>query len=88
VSDYDTDAELRAAIADLLKRGGLDPGVPAYGVAQKVIFSGYASLTPAQKRLYEAVIVPILSRRPEQQKSPQDDSGSIPIDDLNAENDE
>jgi hypothetical protein len=59
------DSELRQALADLIARGDLDPGAPAYTVVQKVIFSGYASLTRAQKVLYEAVITPALAQGPQ-----------------------
>jgi hypothetical protein len=67
----ESDEEQRVALADLLARGGLDPGAPAYSVAQKVIFSGYASLTRAQKGLYEAVIAPALAQEPQRAKRPR-----------------
>jgi len=54
------DAKLRAAVSDLIEHRALDSGAPAYTVAQKIVFSGYASLTKAQKVLYEAVIVAAL----------------------------
>ena len=57
----ESDSELRIALTDLIARGGLDPRAPAYSVAQKVIFSGYDSLTRAQKVLYEAAIIPALA---------------------------
>jgi hypothetical protein len=59
----DHDQKLDEAIEDLLKRGDLDRGAPAYGVALKVIHTGYESLTRMQKALYNAVVVPALQKR-------------------------
>jgi hypothetical protein len=59
------DEKLAAAIDDLLRRGDLDKGAPAYGVALNVIHTGYDKLTPAQKRLYDSVVVPALAKRRE-----------------------
>jgi hypothetical protein len=61
VSDYDE--ELYEDIQDLLERGDLDKGAPAYGVAQQVIHRGYDSLTRMQRGLYDAVVVPALKKR-------------------------
>ena len=40
-----SDKDLSDAIRDLVKRGELDEGAPAYGVALKAIHGGYNSLT-------------------------------------------
>jgi hypothetical protein len=43
--------------------GALEAGTPAYGVAQQVIHAGYDSLSPKQRTLYDAVVVPALNKR-------------------------
>jgi hypothetical protein len=57
------DRGLSEAIQDLIKRGELDEGAPAYGVALQAIHQGYDSLTRMQKVLYDRVVVPALKRR-------------------------
>jgi hypothetical protein len=61
----DHDKTLVAAVEDLLRRGDLDKGAPAYTVAQKIVYTGYDSLTRTQKVLYDLVIVPALKTRSE-----------------------
>ena len=57
------DKELLEAIQDLIKRGELDEGAPAYGTALQVIHGGYDSLTRMQRALYDRVVTPALQRR-------------------------
>lgn len=57
------DKELLEAIQDLIKRGELDEGAPAYGTALQVIHGGYQSLTRMQRTLYDRVVTPALERR-------------------------
>lgn len=64
VNDYDE--QLYDAIEDLVAEGELEKGTPAYGVAQQVIHNGYDSLTPKQRTLYDAVVIPALKRRGEE----------------------
>ena len=61
----DHDKKLVEAIEDLLRRGDLDKGAPAYSVAQKIVHTGYDSLTRMQKVLYDLVIVPALKTHSE-----------------------
>jgi hypothetical protein len=61
----DHDKNLVAAVEDLLRRGDLDKGAPAYSVAQKIAYTGYDSLTRMQTVLYDLVIVPALKTRSE-----------------------
>ena len=49
------DFDLHEAIQDLLDEGMLEEGTPAYGIAQQVIHTGYDSLSPKQRTLYDAV---------------------------------
>lgn len=60
VNDYDE--ELYLAVEDLIDSGEIERGEPAYGIAQQVIHSGYESLSPRQRTLYDAVVVPALTR--------------------------
>lgn len=64
VNDYDE--ELYEAIEDLVEEGELETGTPAYGIARQVIHQGYNSLTPKQRTLYDAVVIPALKRRGEE----------------------
>ncbi len=64
VNDYD--ADLYDAIENLLAEGELEKGTPAYGIAQRVIHTGYNSLKPKQRTLYDAVVIPALRRRGEE----------------------
>jgi hypothetical protein len=61
VNDYDED--LYEAIRDLVDEELLKEGTPPYGVAQQVIHQGYNSLTPKQRTLYDAVVIPLLIER-------------------------
>jgi hypothetical protein len=74
------DKELLEAIQDLIKRGELDEGAPAYGTALQVIHGGYASLTRMQRALYDRVVTPALERRSRDLASaqPADRPGSAP----------
>ena len=72
------DKELLEAIQDLIRRGELDEGAPAYGTALQVIHGGYESLTRMQRSLYDRVVTPALERRSRDLAStlPADRSGS------------
>lgn len=61
MSETVTDRELSEQVAALVKRGHLDQGHPAYGVALAAIDLGYDRLTRAQKGLYDRVVVPALA---------------------------
>jgi hypothetical protein len=65
------DFDLHEAIQDLLDEGMLEEGTPAYGIAQQVIHTGYDSLSPKQRTLYDAVVVPALRKRGEELKNIQ-----------------
>jgi hypothetical protein len=59
------DFQLYDAVRDLVDEGAIEEGTPAYGVAQQVIHSGYESLRPKQRTLYDAVVGPALAKRAE-----------------------
>jgi hypothetical protein len=61
VNDYNVD--LYEAVEDLIDERELEKGTPAYGIAQQVIHMGYDSLSPKQRTLYDAVVIPALRRR-------------------------
>jgi hypothetical protein len=61
VNDYD--AELFDAIEDLVAEGELEKATPAFGIAQQVIHRGYDSLSPSQRTIYDAIVIPALERR-------------------------
>ena len=65
------DFDLHEAIQDLLDEGILEEGTPAYGIAQQVIHTGYDSLSPKQRTLYDAVVIPALTERGEELKNMQ-----------------
>ena len=56
------DQALADAVQDLVQRGELDIGSPAYGVALKAIHVGLASLTRMERKLYDQKVVPALDR--------------------------
>lgn len=60
------DWELSESIQDLVDEGLLEDGTPAHGVAQQVIHSGYDSLSPKQRALYDSVVAPALEKRHEE----------------------
>ena len=60
-NDYDFD--LDQAIQDLLDENVLEQKSPAYGIAQQVIHSGYNSLSPKQREIYDLVIIKALKER-------------------------
>jgi|HubBroStandDraft_4_1064222.scaffolds.fasta_scaffold288435_2 hypothetical protein len=64
VNDYDVD--LYEAVRDLVDEGLLEEGTPAYGIAQQVVHLGYDSLSPKQRTLYDAVVIPALKERGEE----------------------
>ena len=76
VNDYDE--QLYDAIEDLLAEGELEKGTPAYGIAQQVIHNGYESLTPKQRTLYDAVVIPALERRGEVLRAIQISNSAAP----------
>jgi len=76
VNDYDVD--LYEAIEDLIDEVLLEKGTPAYGIAQRVIHNGYDSLTPKQRTLYDAVVIPALERRGERLRVNQSTNSSDP----------
>jgi hypothetical protein len=57
------DFNLYEAIQDLVNEAILEKGSPAHGVAQQVVHSGYESLSPKQRILYDAVVKPALEKR-------------------------
>jgi hypothetical protein len=61
LSDPKYDPHLEDAIQALVKRGDLDKGAPAYGVALAAIANGYDGLTRAQKGLFDRVLTPALA---------------------------
>jgi len=61
----DLDFDLHNAIQDLIAKGLLEENASAHRVARLVIHDGYASLTPAQQALYDAVVTPTLRKRSE-----------------------
>lgn len=63
MSVNDFDEVLNAAIEDLVDEQLLEVGTPAYGIAQQVITRGYNSLSPKQRTLYDAVVLPLLQER-------------------------
>jgi hypothetical protein len=58
VNDYDEGSNM--VIEDLVDAGKLEKGTPAYGVSRQVIHVGLESLTPKQRALYDAMVVPLL----------------------------
>jgi hypothetical protein len=64
VNDYDQD--LYNLLSDLEDDGDLEKGTPAHGIAMKVVHDGYGSLSPKQRTLFDAVVVPLLERRGEE----------------------
>jgi hypothetical protein len=59
------DWELHELVTDLPDEGYLEEGTPAYGIAKLAVDVGYERLSPKQKAVYDAVIVPALTRRAE-----------------------
>ncbi|HEV7339839.1 MAG TPA: hypothetical protein VGO06_27985 [Bosea sp. (in: a-proteobacteria)] len=60
------DFDLHELIQDLIDEGELEENSDAHGVARQVIHQGYDSLSPKQRTLYDAVVVPALKRRGEE----------------------
>jgi len=54
------------SIQELLDEGSISDSEPAYGVAKQVIHRGYDSLSPKQRTLYDAIIIPALKKRAEE----------------------
>ena len=59
----DLDFDLHNAIQELIAEGLLEENSDPHRVARIVIHDGYASLTPAQQALYDAVVTPALEKR-------------------------
>jgi hypothetical protein len=57
MSASDNDVDLSSAIDDLVARGTFGRGSPAFDIAQRVIATGYGSLTRKQRELYDAVVI-------------------------------
>ena len=57
------DVELYDAVTDLVAEGKIEEGSAAHGIAKQAIDSGYHSLSPKQRGLYDAVVVPALRQR-------------------------
>ncbi|HEK1767586.1 TPA: hypothetical protein SMR47_001505 [Pseudomonas putida] len=57
------DWELNEAIQDLLDEGLLEEGTAGYGVAQRVIYEGYDSLSPKQKHAFDKHVGEPLAKR-------------------------
>ncbi|WMT76850.1 hypothetical protein [Bradyrhizobium sp. Ash2021] len=55
----------------MLDEGMPEEGTSAYGIAQQVIHTGYDSLNPKQHTLYDAVVIPALTKRGEELKDIQ-----------------
>jgi len=81
------ETDLSGALDELISRGVLGEGSPASEVAKKVIATGIDSLTRQQRKLFDAIVLPAL-KRPEESKLGSQPVASIPIDELNASNDE
>lgn len=60
------DWELHAAITQLLEENRLEEGSPAAGIAQQAMHRGYDTLSPAQKAVYDRLVVPALTKQAEQ----------------------
>lgn len=60
------DFELYDAIQDLLDENLIEEKSPEHGIALRVIDLGYDSLSPKQRTLYNAVVVPALEKRVEE----------------------
>jgi hypothetical protein len=69
MSEPTSDEDLSEAIRDLVKRGELDEGAPAFGAALQAMHGGYNSLSRMQRALYDRVIAPALQRRAERLSS-------------------
>ena len=61
--NHNIDFGLHDLIEDLVDEGIIEEKSLPYGVAQQVIHDGYWSLSPKQRALYDAVIVPALLKR-------------------------
>ena len=62
----DLDFDLHNAIQDLIAEGLLEENGSAHGVARIVFHDGYDSLTPAQRILYDAEVIPALRKLAEE----------------------
>jgi hypothetical protein len=51
------DFELHDLIEDLVDEGYIEKGTASYGVAQQVIHSGYDSLSPKQRYVYDTIVL-------------------------------
>ena len=57
------DWELNDAIQDLIDEGILVEDTAGYGIAQKVIYEGYDSLSPKQQHVYNTHVGQHLAKR-------------------------
>ena len=62
----DLDFDLHNAIQDLIAEGLLEENSEPHRVARIVIHDGYDSLTPAQRILYDAKVLPALRKLAEE----------------------
>ena len=60
------DFDLHDLIEDAVDAGWLEEGTAAYGIARKVIYEGYESLSPKQRYLYDTYVATALKRREEE----------------------
>jgi hypothetical protein len=60
MSEHEYDGDLFKAIEALVAHDVFGRGAPAFDIAQKVIASGYDSLSRKERQLYDAVVVPAL----------------------------
>jgi FixJ family two-component response regulator len=60
------DWELHTAISQALDENRIEEGSAAAGIAQQVIHQGYESLSPAQKAVYDRVVLPALGKQAQQ----------------------
>lgn len=56
------DPELSALIAEAIDAGLLRPGTSAHQVATRVALAGQHRLTPAERRVWEDAVLPILAK--------------------------
>ena len=63
-----TDYELHDKIEDLVAKGLLGRGTPAYRIAQQVIHRGYESLSDQERTIYDSIVVPTLEIRAAQRE--------------------
>lgn len=61
MGDY-FDAEYSELLSDMLDDDRLREGTPAYGITKQLIDQGEESLSPKQRQVFDAIVVPELRR--------------------------